>query len=274
MKGEALAYTHYKRPDLRPRLDTDLLVASEARGAAERVLLQFGYERVGQSSGSLLTYQAAFRKRLAGTTSHVVDLHWRIANPHRFADVLSYEEALDRAVLVPSLAPSARALAPADALLLACVHRVAHHFNDDRLIWLYDIHLLATKFDESAWSTFLAIASARGVSTVAQQSLVQAANRFHTRLPPALRSLGPIAGNAKEIATATFLTHDRRQVTTFLDDLRALSRWSDRGRLVHQHLFPPRAYMRDVYAPASGAPLGVLYVRRALRGARKWLKRP
>jgi hypothetical protein len=44
-------------------------------------------------------------------------------------------------------------------------------------------------------------------------------------------------------------------------------------RLVRQHLFPSAHYMRGVYAPASTAPLPVLYARRAWRGARRWLAR-
>ena len=34
-------------------------------------------------------------------------------------------------------------LAPVNALVLACIHRLAHHQGRDRLVWLYDIHLLA-----------------------------------------------------------------------------------------------------------------------------------
>lgn len=274
MKGEALARTHYERPDLRARVDTDVLISPANRARAERALADLNYEPVRQSGGSVLMYQQTFRRRQGTSASHVLDLHWRIANPHRFADVLSYEDAASRAVPVPSLSSWARALAPVDALLIACVHRVAHHFNDDRLIWLYDIHLLASRLTAAEWTAFADRARRRGVWTIARGSLCRASAHFETQLPALLRQEPAADAASRENATAAFLNHDRRQVTTFLDDLRALSRWSDRGRLVRQHLFPPRAYMREVYAPASSAPLGVLYVRRVLRGARKWLVRP
>jgi hypothetical protein len=58
-----------------------------------------------------------------------------------------------------------------------------------------------------------------------------------------------------------------------LDDLRTLSRWRDRWRLVREHAFPPATYMRRVYALSSAAPLPLLYARRLLRGGRKWLKK-
>ena len=49
--------------------------------------------------------------------------------------------------------------------------------------------------------------------------------------------------------------------------------WSGRLRLMRQHAFPPARYMRDVYAPASLAPLWMLYLRRIVSGSRRWLSR-
>jgi hypothetical protein len=45
-------------------------------------------------------------------------------------------------------------------------------------------------------------------------------------------------------------------------------------KLARQHVLPPADYMREVYAPASSAPLPWLYARRVWRGARRWLARP
>ena len=73
--------------------------------------------------------------------------------------------------------------------------------------------------------------------------------------------------------SAAFLSRDRAQFATLVSDLRALPSWSDRGRLLREHLCPPSAYMRQVYAPSSRAPLPALYVWRAVRGAWRWLAR-
>ena len=69
--------------------------------------------------------------------------------------------------------------------------------------------------------------------------------------------------------SAAFLSRDRAQLATLVSDLRALPSWSDRGRLLREHLCPPSAYMRQVYAPSSRAPLPALYIwgRCAARGA-------
>ena len=72
-------------------------------------------------------YQASYVTRPRNAPVHVVDLHWRIANPQRVRPVLAYEELAAAAEPVPALAPRARGLRRVHALLLACVHRVAHH---------------------------------------------------------------------------------------------------------------------------------------------------
>lgn len=79
---------------------------------------------------------------------HVFDLHWKIANPQLFADLLSYDDLHTEAVAVPALGEHARAVDGIPALVLACVHRMAHHNDSIDLLWLYDIHLLATGMDE------------------------------------------------------------------------------------------------------------------------------
>jgi hypothetical protein len=274
MKGAQLAYTHYERPDLRPRVDTDVLIPASARHTIGPVLARCGHLPAGQVPGELVMYQQAYTRERHGATIHTLDVHWRTANPQVFGAVLPYEELADAAVRVPRLGPHARGLSPAHALLLACVHRAAHHFDAAYLIWLYDIHLIAARFVESEWVQLLASARERGVATVCARGLEQAARYFHTAIPPSVSAaLRRDSQRPEETATAAYLTHRRRHVEHVVSDLRALPTWADRWRLIREHLFPARQYMRDVYAPASGVPLPLLYVQRAVRGARKWLAR-
>jgi hypothetical protein len=59
-------------------------------------------------------------------------------------------------------------------MLLACMHRGTHrhnpyyvsdepHFGGDRLIWLYDLHLLAGSFSEHDWQSLIARAEGKGL---------------------------------------------------------------------------------------------------------------
>jgi hypothetical protein len=273
LKGEQLAYRWYARPDLRPRLDTDLLIPRTARAAASEVLTDLGYELPVHVTGELLNYQGTFIKWRDGLKLHVFDVHWRIANPQVFAGLLTYEELAARADRIPALGPHARGIAPAAALLLACVHRVAHHFDSDRLIWLYDIHLIATQLTDVEWQEFVALAADRQVAAICWRGLELARRAFGTAIPDVVSTDVRLRAPAGREATAVFMAPGRRPFQNVANDLRALPTWGERLRLLWQHVFPSPRYMREVYALSSRAPLPLLYATRVVRGARRWLGR-
>jgi hypothetical protein len=264
-KGAQLAYLCYPRPDLRPRLDTDLLVRPGDRERAHAVLTDLGYERSEQFTGDLVAYQATYAVRRDGEVTHVVDLHWRLANPQRFGRMLTTEEAFASAAPLARLSALARGLAPAHAMLVACVHPAAHHAGAARMIWAFDVHALSRLLTADDWETFAALASERAVAAECRVSLRRARAWYGTEWP---RAIDALFDRSTPDAEAP-----RRHVAVVWSDLRHLGSWRQRVQLIGQHLFPPQRYMRQVYAPASGAPLPVLYVRRMIRGARKWFSR-
>ena len=269
LKGVHAAYRWYPRPDLRPRVDTDVFVQRDDRWKVDEVLRGLGYECPAHSGGELLMYQAPYVKRRGDVLVHVVDVHWRVANPQAFGGVLICDELVRDAVPVPRLGRNAYALSPVDALLLACVHRVAHHFDSNRLIWLYDIHLIASDLAGPDWERFLQLVAQRNVGTVCRWSLERTVQRFGTALPDAVRHDARLTSPAGDSATAAYVRR-RRHVHNVIDDLLALGTWRERVRLMREHLFPSRRYMREVYAGESRAPLLLLYAGRAVRGARRW----
>lgn len=272
MKGAELAYTHYPRPDLRPRLDTDVIVDEHQRSAAHDVLVADGYEAVGQVDADLVMYQRTYRRAGDAALVDAIDLHWRVANPQAFGDVLAFDELAASSRPVPALGSAARGLGDVHALLLACVHRVAHHADDRALIWLYDIHLLACGLDTHDWTAFWSLARNRRVTVVCAHSLRLAARHFHTALPASVVVAIDAAEASGEAATTRYLGR-RMHLIDVLDDLRSMPGWPERARLVRQHALPSPQYMREVYAPGSQRPLAILYVARMLKGAFKWLSR-
>src|SRR5205085_2518503 len=57
LKGAALARTHYSRPELRPRSDTDLMIPASARDVVARTLLGLGYSRMSEVDGEMTVGQ-------------------------------------------------------------------------------------------------------------------------------------------------------------------------------------------------------------------------
>ena len=86
-------------------MDTDVLVAEPEVEAAVRALKAFGYSKTAQNVGRLVSHQMALARLDAQGVWHVLDLHWKVVNPHVFANLLSLEELMAGSVSLPSLGP-------------------------------------------------------------------------------------------------------------------------------------------------------------------------
>ena len=162
LKGAALAYATYAEPWLRPREDTDLLVRSDDALSARRVLADAGYHPTPMQSGTLVSHQQLYM-RIDGTgRRYACDLHWKIANPVAFSDLLSPDDLLREAAAVSLDGCTVRIPSRVDALLLACWHRVAHHQDSENLLWLYDLHLLADDLPDADAARMTAMAQPHG----------------------------------------------------------------------------------------------------------------
>jgi hypothetical protein len=187
----------------------------------------------------------------------------------RFAGAVQFDELADGAIALPMLGAGARGLGRVHALWLACVHRAVHHYDQDTLLWLYDVRLLVEALDAGGLDRFVALAERTGVRRICLRALLLARTRLATAIPPAVLTALE-AGPAGE-PSAVFLNPQIRQIDVLRDDLRVLPGWRSRLTLLKQHLFPDASYMRKIFAPESSAPVAWLYVRRILAGARKWL---
>ena len=210
IKGAQLAYSHYPYLWMRPRVDTDLLIEPECRVASIEVMRAEGYLPGTGFSGELVTHQHMWERVDRQGLRHIFDIHTRVANPHLFARVLQFRELASRAEPVPALGPAARAPGAADAVLLAAVHRAAHHYGSNRLIWLYDIHLLVGGMDEGQLRQLVARATSKGIRAVTADAITAAGERFGVPVAPALAAVVESSGRAE--ATASFLKPDRTKV--------------------------------------------------------------
>jgi hypothetical protein len=273
LKGTALAYTLYENPALRPRFDADLLVRREDMNAVGEVMIARGYARPRQVTGELVMHQLDYTRKDAHGVWHVYDFHWKLANRLAVADMLSYDELARGAVPIPALGPHARGLGRVHALMLACVHRVAHHPADDRLIWIHDIHLLCGALTQEDARALARLAVDRGVSAVCADGLAAAQRWFGTTLPDGLIDALTARPHGEPEASAVFLRPDGSRAEELLSDLRALPDWATRVRLLYEHAFPSPAYMSGMYTVSNRALLPALYAHRICRGAWKWFRR-
>ena len=273
LKGTGLAYALYASPVLRPRSDSDLLVAPEMRENAWRALQKLGYRRVGGPAGKFVGYQMQLQCRDARNLVHNIDLHWRISDAQSFAWLFSFADLAAAAVPVPALDPGASRLGNVHALLLCLLHRAGNNLFQapgfgDRLIWLYDIHLLVEAMTERQLDDFRATVETKRVGAITLQGLRQCAGRFPS--PRLADLIDVLLGSAQAQSGAEFLGAVRLRREWM--ELRAIPRAASRFNYLAERAFPSREYVRERYPESSASPLPLLHARRWLEGLGKMVR--
>jgi hypothetical protein len=267
IKGAHLAHTIYPSSALRPRGDTDIVIAVEELPRLGSVLEEAGYRPLAHVRGALILGQCHFQKTDDLGVDHGLDVHCRLAAPLVFRHVLPAAVLRASRVPVPGLGEHAWGPSAPHALVVACVHLVAHHRADPVLLWLYEIARLADMSDRDA-ATFIETAGAAGISAVCASALDQSRRYFDG---PALESMAARVhahGAARAEPSARLLTATRPIDDMWLD-FRIADGWHERMTLLREHLCPGAEYMRATSAPHGWLPLA--YARRAIHGARKWI---
>jgi hypothetical protein len=256
LKGAPLAYSLYPTPASRPRIDCDVMVRHEDIPAVRVEMASRGYVAPLGCEGELLVRQFTMARRDAFGVDHQFDFHWKISSQSLFADLLTYEELAAEVIQVEALGPFARAAGPVHALLLACLHPVIHHRNRERLIWTYDVHLLASRLSANDFERFAGLIVEKKVAAIAAHALSLSQLRFATRVPE--RVTVGLAGATAE-PSASYLRPGRRWHHELLSNVNALPSWRDRSRLLREVIFPDRRYMLEAYGVKSRA-LGLIVV--------------
>lgn len=278
-KGTALAYGLYPAGELRTRGDTDLIIPPGTLPHVHEALLDMGFERQMGISGEFVSYQGSYTRTQPGGESHTLDVHWRINNSELLSRLFTYEELLERSNLLPHLSPNARAADPVHALLLACMHRATHkenpyyvdgvaYYSGDRLVWLYDIHLLIRSMTFHQLDVFVKMADSKGLHAVSQEGIERARSCLHTVVPKAVLQ----APNRHRVdAPDRYLAsgHLRQRWMDFV----ALGTMRHRATFIRELVFPSVEYMRSKYPRSEREPILFLYLRRILNGLRKRLAR-
>jgi hypothetical protein len=262
VKGSTLAYDLYESPELRPRSDTDLFLARPAFDLARTALTAAGYAELPTSGDEHGLRQRTFVRRDRHDCEHAYDVHWAVANTPLFADVLRFDEIAP--VALPRIGPDAFGLPRVEALLLACIHRVAHHHDDERLIWLVDIARLRARMSDEEHQRFWRMAADRRMVAVCRRSIELTESW-----------LGPTGPRAGKYLSAAELDRDEPS-RLFLDpsltygamtaaNLRALP-WRARLTRLRQLAFPPVSFMQQSFGARNPIVLSCLYVYRGARG--------
>ncbi len=258
-KGEALALLHYDKPGTRSRCDTDLFIPAREIEKVRSIASGLGLETV---STVYKTHQFTLRRKHKSPGLIQFDVHWRIQNAPRYARLFSFEEAFSKASNLPGRS-STRTLQAADALMLACVHRAGSDRHDqDRLIWIYDIHLLANSMKSAQFAAFTEKAVSSNIQRVCLDGLNKAAECLGTVIPDSVMN-----GLATPEMDYTIARRYRESnLALLVDDCKQLPDTRSRIRLLRELFLPESKSLLRKYGKADRWWLPVLYLRNFLSG--------
>ena len=268
-KGASTAYSLYSPASLRMKDDWDVLVAPGGEGDAREALSRAGFHLDRSSKpGRVRMRQHTYRRDVPGSQC-IVDLHVRPLNPPALAERIAFRDLDQRSVALPALHATARGLRDDAALVLACVHRLAHHSGEPRLSWDWDVLLLMRRMGDEASEAMAALAREWGAGRFVAAEVRRVAARFREPLTAPL--LAAIASLEREPPRdAGFARENRTRAQEFMLDWRALG-WRDRAALVRETIAPDERFVRA--STGSRLPLPLLYVTRITRGVRAWFRR-
>ena len=286
LKGTGLAYDLYQNPAARARGDTDLLVARDQLAGARQILTALGFVVDPNVAGlsDELHLQEIWRLEHPDNSRHDVDVHWQVMNSFALSKAIDTDACFSGAIPLPRLAPGALTLDHVTMLIHTALHKATHivspYFSDgrayyggDRLVWIYDIHLLAGSLSDSEWRHLVDVVRKDGIAEVCLAALVCARDGLGTSIPGAV--LNELQAAVSQDWQSGFLLRSG-QLARAWRDLHALTGWRSKAAYLRSRVLPAPAFVRAKYPGLANAPLFVLYLRRAadLFRRRPGLRRP
>ncbi|MFH1386587.1 MAG: nucleotidyltransferase family protein [bacterium] len=258
LKGVALARRIYKDPALRPTGDIDLLVEPEKVIKARDILAKIGY-KPGTRMYECFSYLYTDEQYYYFGKKHnydMVELHWDI-HPYSWIRMRGeLPKVLARAITVEKERLVFKTLNPVDDLVYLAIHQMFTHNQDVRLIWLYDIAILAQQLSLPEGEEAIKKSRAWQGELGLKRCLELGALWFGIKAPDWARELQPSKTEVKLYVSSGYLRNPLRNIGSPVLNFR------EKVGLLFHVIFPPPYYMRTRYAPASGWQLPFSYMRR------------
>ncbi len=283
LKGTPLSYTLYPEPGLRPRCDTDLLISEKERKKIAGLMRNLGYSPLHEAQVDYINTQMGYARTTTQGMRCCYDIHWQVSNCNRqFSRDFASGKIVEQAEAIPALGKNAQTLSKVNALIYACFHRAGHFSHSgDRLIWLYDIHLLCQALTEQEGALFCQRVKELQIVSLCADAVITAQHWFGTIYPEAVQAVvekekvktahGKNGENEKYKNHEPFahLLGNSRNAgikQQALLELQGLPTWKKRVLYLLQNLFPPPAFMLWRYQKESIFFLPCLYLRRCIEG--------
>jgi hypothetical protein len=188
LKGAAVAESLYPDPAQRPATDIDVLVRPLDYPKAREALLAAGYHSRKGRRPNQADWAGEEEFVMPGVPNwFMVDLHWTLSPFTWTEQPETLEMLFHEAHLIEAGDISIPVLVPSHALVHAALHLIYANFDNIRLIWVYDLHLLSRQVDDQGlWPDVFAVARQWHGRLALADALLLAQHWFGTPLPPGL----------------------------------------------------------------------------------------
>jgi len=244
-KGAALAQTYYPEPWLRPFSDSDCLISPSDRLKYEALLTgQLEFKKLFAIEGELASYQSTYVRKLTKNINLIVDIHWRVTNRQTLAKTYTIDELSERGTTTTRLKHSVITPSAVDSILLSCIHRLGYHLNNERLIWLYDIHILVNSLDEDAWEELCLLCEDKQIAAITLDALLVCEDLLGTDIQDTSKAT-LLELSKRDEPSKLVLKRNVSQWQLFKQDLKSLESVQLKAQLVKENLFPSAEYIRE-----------------------------
>ena len=267
-KGSALAYALYPNSWLRPRSDSDVLILPSDKQKADTVLQQQGFTKLFAIEGEFVSHQSTYGKQLLAKSFLNIDLHWQINNRQMFATSITATQLIENGQQLSQfgaqpLKSTAHIPSHVDSLLIAAIHQAGHHNKEERLAWVYDIHILASSLDSESWNTLTTRAIEKRIAAITLKALSTSQAYFRTNIEQRwIDKLAAISGEA----SAVFLNTSLSERHYFWADLKTLASLRQQLTFIRENLLPSPTYVKLQMQERFAL---VAYVKRFWRGVKR-----
>ncbi|MDX2477662.1 MAG: nucleotidyltransferase family protein [Gammaproteobacteria bacterium] len=235
LKGTPVAFLYYPDTYLRSRCDTDIYIDEYDLKRTAELLSAHNYELSGLGTRKHSSKQFVAAIESVQKQFLHFDMHWMLSNRVLFRSTLPFKECLQSSQPVAGLGSNAHALSITDLMIHACIHRIAHGRNTERnrLIWLYDIHLMAEAMGDTGLDLFLVKAKQKSITVLCADALKTCQAIFNTSLPE--HFLADLKTDSKREPSAQLIKASKLRWAW--EDLRTLPGVSEKIAFVRELLF-------------------------------------
>ncbi len=268
LKGAALAEFCYPKLELRPSLDIDILIPQTHYPQAKNALLAAGYQpqiEVPTAARQWACEEAFLPTQTAPGHAFLIELHWSLSPYGLLIPQPPLAGFFERAV--PTRTGNSIVPSHLDALVHAALHLAYGHPEEVRLIWLYDIHLLAQQLKTADWPQVLEISQQWQARIALVDALQLAQQWFATPYPDIVTDLGQFPPTAQEQKIRDLAFYRIEYGPQFARLQRHWHQWGQLGRrerlqMAYYRLFPAREAIHIGYPQWRGWPLPLIYLAR------------